>query len=64
VHHNDSVGRTVRNERWRYTEWDGGKTATELYDHTTDPGEYKNLAADPQHAAIIAELKRQLWPAP
>ncbi len=64
VHHNDSVGRSVRNECYRYTEWDGGKTAVELYDHTTDPGEYQNLAADPAHAATIADLKRLLLPSP
>ncbi len=51
-------GRTVRTERWRYTEWDEGKKGVELYDHATDPGEFKNLATDPANAATVAELKK------
>lgn len=58
-------GHSVRTERWRYTEWDGGKLGVELYDHTSDPGEMKNLAADPKLAAVLAEhqaLVRKNWP--
>ncbi len=58
-------GHSVRTPRWRYTEWDEGKQGTELYDEQNDPGEMKNLAADPQHAATIAELKalvQRNWP--
>ncbi len=58
-------GQSVRTERWRYTEWDGGKQGVELYDHDRDPGEMKNLARDPSNAAVIAELKalvKQNWP--
>jgi uncharacterized sulfatase len=57
---NQFLGRSVRTERWRYTEWDGGKRGTELYDHNSDPHEYHNLAADPQHAATAKELKELL----
>ena len=59
-------GHSVRNERWRYTEWDRGGKGVELYDHAADPQEMKNLAAVPQHAAVVTELKslaRQNWPA-
>jgi iduronate 2-sulfatase len=58
-------GRSVRTPRWRYTEWDEGKEGIELYDHQNDPGEMKNLAADPKQAATIAELKalvKNNWP--
>ncbi|MBC5766766.1 sulfatase [Ramlibacter albus] len=53
-------GRSVRTERYRYTEWDQGRAGRELYDYTTDPAEKHNLAADPAHAATIARLKAML----
>jgi uncharacterized sulfatase len=56
------MGYSVRTERWRLTLWDGGERGVELYDHESDPAEMKNLAADPQHAATIAELKKHLPP--
>jgi uncharacterized sulfatase len=58
-------GLSVRTERWRYTEWDGGKAGAELYDHDNDPREWKNLAHDPKHADVVAELKKLIeknWP--
>jgi len=61
-HHQGAVGKTVTNERYRYTEWDGGKRGAELYDHQTDPTEYRNLADDPRHAATRTEMKRLLFP--
>ncbi|HEX5272569.1 MAG TPA: GDSL-type esterase/lipase family protein, partial [Gemmataceae bacterium] len=57
---NEFFGRSVRTERWRYTEWDGGKRGAELYDHDGDPHEYQNLAADPKHADTVKELKALL----
>jgi arylsulfatase A-like enzyme len=53
-------GRSVRTERWRYTEWDDGKRGAELYDHDADPHEYKNLADDPAHADTVREMKELL----
>ncbi|MEP6663655.1 MAG: sulfatase/phosphatase domain-containing protein [Verrucomicrobiota bacterium] len=50
-------GRSVRTERWRYTEWDGGNAGAELYDHNKDPRELKNLAKDPRYAKTVDELK-------
>ncbi len=54
------MGRRIATERWRYTEWDDGRLGTQLYDHDQDPNEYRNLAADPAHAATVAEMKRLL----
>jgi arylsulfatase A-like enzyme len=54
------MGRSVRTDRWRYTEWVDGKQGVELYDHSLDPLEYHNLAHDPQYAATRAELKTLL----
>ncbi len=54
------LGRSVRTERWRYTEWDGGRRGAELYDHDHDPHEFHNLADDPKHAETVKELKALL----
>jgi iduronate 2-sulfatase len=54
------MGYSVRTDRWRYTEWDEGRRGVELYDETSDPGELRNLAADPSHAGTVTELKRVL----
>ena len=58
------LGRSIRTERWCYTEWDGGRYGVELYDHQADPREMKNLAPDSQHAATVAELRAKLHQSP
>ncbi len=57
---NTFMGYSVRTEKWRYTEWDGGSRGVELYDETADPGELRNLAAAPAHAETVATLQRLL----
>lgn len=54
------MGRSVRTERWRYTEWNAGAEGAELYDHRKDPFEYRNLANDPAFARTRAELSALL----
>jgi iduronate 2-sulfatase len=54
------LGRSVRTERWRYTEWDDGKRGVELYDHDNDAHEYQNLAAYAKHADTVKEMKELL----
>ena len=54
------MGYSIRTEKWRYTEWDGGKRGVQLYDETADPMELKNLAASAAHQKTISELKAQL----
>lgn len=49
---------SIRTERYAYIE--GGNEPVELYDHKTDPGEFKNLAADPKYAATLAEMRATL----
>jgi uncharacterized sulfatase len=55
-----TMGRTVRTERWRYTEWNDGEAGRQLYDHKTDPQELKNLAEDPNFAEKVADMRRLL----
>jgi iduronate 2-sulfatase len=49
-------GRSVRTDRWRYTEWADGREGVELYDHDADPREYTNLAKEAKHAAEREKL--------
>ncbi|MCX7824435.1 MAG: sulfatase [Verrucomicrobiae bacterium] len=58
------LGRSVRTERWRYTEWDEGRRGVALYDHDNDPHEMRNLAADAKHADTLARLRKFLREGP
>ncbi|AHE52980.1 hypothetical protein NX02_06250 [Sphingomonas sanxanigenens DSM 19645 = NX02] len=53
-------GRSVRVDRWRYTEWEQGNLGAELYDEDRDPREASNLASDPRYAGVVARLKALL----
>lgn len=50
------MGRSVRTDKYRYTEWGGGKAGAELYDHAADPGEFVNLADKKELAELRGEL--------
>ena len=54
------MGYSIRTDRWRYTEWDGGKRGAELYDEIADPQETRNLVMDPQHRSVVTDLQRRL----
>lgn len=54
------MGYSVRNERYRYTEWDQGRKGVELYDYDRDPNELHNVANDPKYAKIVAQMKQLL----
>jgi len=53
-------GRSIRNERYRYTEWDKGIYGSELYDYDTDPLEFTNLVNDKKYRKIVNEMSRKL----
>jgi arylsulfatase A-like enzyme len=51
-------GYSVRTDRWRYTVWNDGRDGEQFYDMRSDPGETRNLAADPAQAANVTKLKQ------
>ena len=53
-----SLAVSVRNERYRYTEWPGGEA--ELWDYKVDPGETRNLATDPKYGKTVQEMRALL----
>lgn len=57
-------GRAVRTDRWRYAEWEDGRAGAMLFDHTRDPHELKNLAADPAYAKTVQMMKHLLQQMP
>lgn len=48
----------VRSRDWRYIRYADG--SEELYDHRTDPNEWKNLASDPNFAALLKKHRNWL----
>jgi arylsulfatase A-like enzyme len=54
------AGAAIRNERYRYAEYDGGQAGAMLIDETADPAETKNLVDDPQFQTVRDELAGQL----
>lgn len=57
------MGRSVRTDRWRYTEWANAKgegAGAELYDHQGDPAESENVAGRPAAKDVVSELAKVL----
>ncbi len=52
--------RAVRATRWKYIHYTELEGADELYDLKADPGEMKNLIADPGAQQALKEMKREL----
>ncbi|MGA1206093.1 MAG: hypothetical protein ACO3ZW_09890, partial [Opitutales bacterium] len=56
-------GMTLLTERYSYTEWsEKGNTvvAQMLYDLQEDPGEFVNIAGNPENAPLIEKLQQIL----
>jgi iduronate 2-sulfatase len=51
-------GYSLRDDRWHYMRYRDG--SRELYDMTTDPGEFDNRASDPLLVETISDLDRNL----
>jgi iduronate 2-sulfatase len=60
--HDGILGRSVRTNGWRYTEWDdGGRiVARELYSHAKDTNELRNLAGEPRLAQDLVMMQELL----
>jgi len=55
-----SGGESLRTYDWRLTHWGFGEKGMELYDLKNDPGEFTNLAKNPEYASILKQLKNRL----
>ena len=51
---------SVTDGRYRFTYYGGKGGAVELYDHSVDPLEHRNLAALPEHQEIIGRLRAEM----
>lgn len=56
----DLLGKSVKNTKWRYIEWEGGQLGVELYDQENDPVEYNNLANNPEYTEILKAMQSKL----
>ncbi len=56
----NEIGVMLHNGRYKYSLHDKGADREMLIDLKTDPGEMKNLASDPAHKAILADLRKRL----
>ncbi|MCA9080874.1 MAG: sulfatase, partial [Planctomycetaceae bacterium] len=60
----DAMGVSIRTERYRYTEWrdfvTGAVRDAELYDHSSDPGETRNVVSEQANRALRVQLANEL----
>jgi iduronate 2-sulfatase len=55
-----NTGYTIRTDLYRYIAWDDGKAGEELFDELNDPGETRNLAAQPFYSNVLTDMRQRL----
>lgn len=55
------MGKSVRTDEWRYTEWGDGDFGRELYNHQSDQGEFKNLSNQVELKSTMQQLKENYF---
>lgn len=53
-------GESLKTADWRITRWEFGKKGYELYDLKNDPGEFNNLANNPEYASVLSKMSKRL----
>jgi len=53
-------GRAVRDQRYRYIEFDQGQKGRELFDHNNDPDEFYNLVDNPEYSEVLKRMRKLL----
>jgi len=61
IRRDEMLGRMVKNDKWRFVEWDNGKKGIELYDQLNDPIEYNNLAEMNEYKSVVDEMRTLLY---
>ena len=60
----EHIGRAIRTDRYRFVEWrereTGEVSGLELYDEREDPTETRNIAALPENATVVEQLRQRL----
>jgi uncharacterized sulfatase len=55
------MGYSLRDERYRFVQWGpDGREGVQLFDHSSDPKEEKDLSADSASASTLAKFRRML----
>jgi len=53
-------GESIRQRDWRIIRWERGKEGYELYDLKKDPGEFTNVAGNPEYSEKLKQLTKLL----
>jgi arylsulfatase A-like enzyme len=56
----EPTGRMLHTGRYTYMAYDSGADAEELFDLAVDPGQVRNVIADPAHAGVLADCRARL----